>query len=177
MMAAGNLNVLERKCRNRNIVIALAGFSVFCAALVIQRQLYGAAFSTWPLYLAWGTLFALLPKWQVVRGAEKRYRLSWGAGKRELIKRSVLVLVWLCVCSAFIYSFRPNLTMARAEAIVYGAGYAGVRRAGFTARDPESENPFVDVMPVFEVLSSDGDTKYVSVSLETGSVAPYGRPG
>ena len=175
-MAAGNTDWLERKCRKRNIVIALAGFSILCAALVIQRQLYGAAFPTWPLYLAWGVLFALFPKWGVIRDAEKHYRLSWGAGKMELIKRSVLILVWLCVCSAFIYSFRPNLTVAQAEAIVYDAGYTGVRRAGFTARDPESENPFVDVMPVFEVLTSDGDAKYVSVSLETGIVAPYGRP-
>ena len=39
-------------------------------------------------------------------------------------------------------------------------------------RDADSENPFVNWMPVFEVSPLEDGTNYVSVSLETGNVIP-----
>ncbi len=160
----------ERKCKTYNVIMAVINLLALTAALGIKSALYGAAFPSWPLVLADGVLFAFLPKFRVERDGRGSSGLSLGFGKRDFIKRAALIAVWLCACAAFIYGFKPNYTLAQAGDILRGEGYLNVCLAGAAIRDWESENPFVNYMPVFKAVREDGSVEHVSVSLETGGV-------
>ena len=176
-MAEGKPGSLERKCKAYNIILAVINLLVLIAALGIKSTLYGAAFPSWPLVLADGALFALLPKFRVERDGNGSFGLALGFGKRDFIKRAALIAAWLCACAAFVYGFRPDYTLAQAGDILRGEGYRGVRSAGFALRDWESENPFVAYMPVFEAAPAGGSAEYLAVSLETGGISRAAPPG
>ena len=131
----------ERKCKTYNVIMAVINLLALTAALGIKSSLYGAAFPSWPLVLADGALFALLPKFRVERDGSGSFGLALGFGKRDFIKRAALIAAWLCACAAFVYGFRPDYTLAQAGDILRGEGYRGVRSAGFALRDWESETP------------------------------------
>lgn len=168
MDTPGDLSLLERKCKIRNIIIGVLAFFLLITARFIKNVLYGVCFSPWPIYVACIGLYILFPKYHVIRNAEKSFKLSWGSRK----SRWVFLFIWMFACFAFMYNFKPNYTVAQAANMIYSEGYSKIRYTTSTMRDADSENPFVRWMPVFEVSPLEDGTNYVSVSLETGNVIP-----